>query len=118
MGYEVMLFAVQSVSGDGYASVVAEIDLCKIGDGNLYALMLANTPKKPQAYVFGLDGNRKFKKDRYDKPMPIMEVDDVIEAISKDNKREPYRRFEIALAMLRVFKDKFGEEARVLAFGH
>lgn len=120
MGYEVKLFAVESVNeeSDGYSSVVAEIDLCKIGDGHLYALMLANTPKKPRAYVYGLDGNRRFKKDRYGAAMPIMKVADVIKAIEQDNKKEPYRRFEMALAMLKVFKDSFGDRARVLAFGH
>ena len=118
MGYEIRLFAVERVSEDGYASVVADIDLCKIGQGNLADLLHQSTPKKPKAYVFGLDGNRRFKKDRYDAPLSIMEVDDVIKAIEADNQREPYRRFELALATLKAFKIGFGEDAKILGYGH
>ena len=123
MGYEVRLFAVERLTdfddgGPAFASVVAEIDLCKIGDGKMSDLHTASTPLKPRAYVYGLDGDTQFKLDRYDKPLSVMEVDDVIKAIEHDNKTEKYRRFTMALAMLKVFRKEFGKEAKVLGYGH
>ena len=120
MGYEVKLYAVERINEGmgGYASVVAEIDLCKIGDGNLYALMLKRRPDETLAYIYGTDGNTKIVKDRYDELLPVMGVDEVIKAIQADNKKENYRRFAIALAFLKEFKKHFGEDARILAYGH
>jgi len=118
MGYDFRIFAVERVREYGYSPVVAEIDLKKIGSGALYALHVDSTPAKPKAYVYGLDGNTKFSEDMYGKPLSIMEVGAVIKAIEADNKRESYRRFDLALAMLREFQKHFGEDARVLGYGH
>lgn len=117
MGYEVKLFAVERISDEGYCSVVAEIDLCKPGEGAFMTLHKTNKGDG-RAYVYGLDGNTAFNKDRYDDAMSIMKVDDVISAIAKDNRKQKYRRYNIALAFLKAFKKDFGKEARILGFGH
>lgn len=56
--------------------------------------------------------------DRYGHCLGVMEIDDMITAMRKDNEREPYRRFTLALALLESIKSNFPEVVKVVTYGH
>lgn len=105
MGYEVKLYFGETnldpFPGEtsAYFSIVGMVDLCKIGDGKLIKLDQA-APANPLVYFYGTDGNTKYEQDRYDKNLRVYPVADVLKALRADNRRDPYRRYAIAIAAL------------------
>lgn len=85
MGYEVRMIIGEthpdSLVVGKYVSVIAMLDLCKIGyDGPLYDLMRPSMKKKSEGwYWYASNGNTKIKKDRYgDFPSPVSLTDVLI----------------------------------------
>lgn len=121
MGYETKLI-VGEVSeyekGCKWISISGILDLCKCGDSELHKLDWQNKTGKAKVYWYGLDGNTRFIKDSYDDMPNPLPINDVIEALVKDSKKDSYRRFKWALGMLKAIKDNSGEGQSVLLIGH
>lgn len=106
--------------------IMAEIDLCKLGyqDDALNRLITqSHADAKADAthvhYVFGLDGNKEFKKDRYGHKMHPVPVRTVLRAMEESHPASPneYRRTKWAKALLASMGND-GEELEVLFWGH
>jgi len=123
MGYEVTIYACERMDAfkDGCHIVVASVELCKPGQGAFSTLMgnagNSRVTDAPLAYFYGTDGNTHIAEDSYGDPLAVMSVDDVIKALTADNKREKYRRFDLALATLKAFKKGFPDGV-ILGYGH
>lgn len=98
-----------------YFMIAAEIDLCKVGDSNLFKALEVNKDKKREYYWYGMDGNVRISDDRYGDKPELASLEDCIEALKKDVAESDYRRFKWALALLESMK---GSEMKVLWFGH
>ena len=143
MGYEVKISVVQhrndNVSSDGWCSVLATLELSKIGDGAVihvlqkYRAEQEKIPKKKKYFFYDNYSNREFKvfQDRYDDYMPLVPISEFYEALVKNNEETKasdghgYRRFELAIALLKPFvKSKQWKYERninslyVMAWGH
>jgi predicted Zn-dependent protease len=137
MGYEVKMFIgnncveqpsmVKKNKGHTWFQVVAEIDLCKTDVP--FPLLNALNP----VYLFGLDGNKEYAEDRYGEKLKAYDAKEVLKLIQKCEKADkvehiakypndkyvPYRRHEIAIAMLKVAIKTFKtERLSVCFFGH
>jgi len=100
-----------------YFQVYATIDLCKIGDCNLSAVLKKNENDRLEHYHYGSDGNTEITEDRYgDKPQTAS-IADCIKALEKDVKESDYRRFKWALSLLKSMNDS-SNDMKVLWFGH
>ncbi len=96
--------------------IYATVDLCKCGyESNIHNIDHIN--KDESHFWYWYDGNGETSKDCYGdklKPIPIKEV---VEALRKDTKKDDYRRFKWALALLESMQnDK--EDLTVLFYGH
>jgi hypothetical protein len=99
-----------------YSSVIAMVALCKPGyDSNIYKLMSSS----PVTDSYFLLGNKMVYFDSYGEGMRESSVKDVISALKKDIKEEPYRRFTTALGLLKTITPKaYGKDTKVLFYGH
>lgn len=125
MGYEVKLFLVekrdvtplQNSVGATYCNVVAFVALSKIGSGKV-ADLDAEPPAKPEAYIYGLDGNTEIMEDCYGANLRVRDPKDVLAALRTDNKRDNCRRYDMAIALLAAAIPKFGHELKVIFYAH
>lgn len=128
MGYEITL-VIGSILGGGNGDcilTIATVDLCKIGDGPMSTLNAKDQNRdKGKSYFYADDGNTHITKDLYDAPLRVRSPREVIQAlegekrISEERGETFYRRFDVALAMLKRIEETFIHEAvGVLFFGH
>lgn len=117
MGYETKIY-ISRVEDDGYCSQIAMVDLSKCGQGKFATLVKESTPATPEYFLlFGDDD--KVDKDMYDSPLSCMSATDALFALRQDNERDPYRRFNIAIAMIEQAIDGFSEESiKIIGYGH
>lgn len=96
--------------------VYAMIDLCKCGHGSVVSgLDWKNTDKSHLWYWY--DGNTQLKEDCYgERPRPLS-LPTVIEALEKDVKKDCYRRFKWALALLKSMAND-SKDLEVIIYGH
>ena len=129
MGYEIKLIVgsiLGGVNGDDCILTIATVDLCKIGGGPLSTLNVTDQNRdKGKAYFYADDGNTHITRDLYDAPLRVRSLREVIQAlegekkISEERGETFYRRFDIALALLKRTEETFFHEAMgVLFFGH
>ena len=124
MGYEIKLYYGEKTGqkrnekdNAQYFQVVGMVDVCKPGyDSKLFALN-KNAPKTPEVFFYDSDGNTEVITDRYDDALRVRPVADVLKALRADNKREPYRRFSIAIAALQAAQKDF-KDLQVVFFGY
>jgi hypothetical protein len=124
MGYEIKL--VIGTRGydrqDKWVGVVATLDLCKCGYGG--AITQLNEERKSddgKTYYYADDGNTQVKKDSYDDPLRVRTLAETVKALEDEIKadpKHPYRRFVIALALLKAIDETFGEKVVVLFYGY
>lgn len=117
-----------------YTQVVAMIDLSKSG-GAVYDVIrkaiqaekdrLATSTEDAPVYGYGLyiSGDEFADRDPYDDPVTPLPLDDLIEALEVSYALERYRRYGLALALLKGWRDQqsaFGgaETTVVLHYGH
>lgn len=108
-------------------SLMATLDLCKIGDGPLAKLVEKSKvkAKKPkQFYYWYFDGNTEEEKDCYDERFLPVPVSEVVKALEKEIELEEksadkfhYRRFAWALGLLKAIEEE-GSDLKVLFYGH
>ena len=117
MGYESSLYIVDREINlcNGVprcAEVIAEIDLRKVGIplDRFFA-------KEADCYIY--IGNEKITKDRYDKPLTICtDLKGFIAWMKEQNKSCYYRRFGMAIALLKSIKPTEWNDIQVLHYGH
>jgi hypothetical protein len=99
---------------------VAELDLCKIGDGALLKLIVKNQAKakadKKNVHKC-YQGDATLEKDCYGEPFLPEDLEKVIHAIEEDNVHEKYRRFDWALALLKSIHDTSPFQYNVIFYG-
>lgn len=121
MGYETKLFFCEPALWDSgkrkarYASVIASVDLCKVGDPAENGL---TKQQKPLFYIYGEDGNRRIMRDLYGDCLSVGTRDSVLAALRKKSEQDSYRRFAVAIATLRSLSKKRFPEVVVLGYGH
>ena len=120
MGYETKLFICEPSLWDAgrrkarYASIIASIDLCKAGDPTENGL---EKQTKPLFYIYGDDGNRRIMRDLYGECLSVGTRDSVLEALRKKSQGDDYRRYAVAIAMLRSLTKKHFPDVIVLGYG-
>lgn len=134
MGYESKLLltlpSILAHNGERFCQLVAMVDLSKVGyDGPVYNEMkaartrekarLADDPLAARYGVYDLNGDDMVTKDPYDDPLAPVDLDRLIDAMAEAYEQEPYRRYALALPLLRAWRDApFGDDALVLHYGH
>lgn len=122
MGYETKLMVGVkrekfSCDTETYFDIYAEIDLCKCGYSSAINCVRKHAKKK-KVFWYGSDGNERVTEDRYGEyPTPVA-IKTVIKALKKDCKKDEYRRFKWALALLEEMNKEEIEKLSVLFFGH
>ena len=110
MGYESRIYVVNKTNileehGKFYAQEIAKLNLCKCGD------FCDVFQKETDSYIYADDGNTPIFADKYDEPLKEASLDDVIAWLQeKINSGNDYRRFNVALALLKSFQtDQWGQ---------
>lgn len=123
MGYEVKLYAgrVTTQGRDGlghWLQIWSMFDLCTPGyDSETYKLSADHSIGVP-IYFYGTDGNTEITSDCYDKRLKAIPLDDALKALETDSGSDSYRRFKIAVDVLRSLKEHSGESLSVVLYGH
>lgn len=132
MGYETKMYLCEITDRKikdrlPYAMVVSMIDLCKMGEGLPDAVRktaLKNQKGKEVCYFYADDRDTEIKRDYYDDPLVIIDPAEFLEALETEIQKdietgvEPYRRFIMAVAMLKVTIEEFGDNLKVVTFGY
>lgn len=120
MGYDSKLIFVDKSKlffdkdGFTFAEKIAEIDLCKMGDGPFRELI--KNAKYTDCYYYADDGNTAIKEDRYDERLKEVGLEELKEVLIDDG----YRRIAPALALINSFIEnkKKWRNIKILHFGH
>lgn len=130
MGYETEIYLVTSheprLDGEpAFCLEVARVDLCKTGRGTPVSDVIAASHQrsrengwKPYVDYSDDDGDKPAWEDCYGEPLGVVGVDHFLAALVASNKEDPYRRFDIAIAMLEAAKGKFSSGLCILTRGH
>jgi len=116
MGYDLKLYVGElrnGVNEKNSLDVVAMVDLC--GVDTLVSSLINNTGLP--VYFYDTDGNTRVEFDRYDRELSALPIDQVIKIIQKTNRNNPYRRYKVALGILKTIKTTF-QNPHVVLFGH
>jgi hypothetical protein len=101
-----------------WGQIVAMVEMCKMG------VIGESNPTGYNGYIpyiFGSDGNSVMIEDPYGSPMEVHTVENYLEAAKEASKECDYRRWPILINLLEGFitnKDAWGEDIRVLTYGH
>lgn len=117
MGYEVRMYVgrvSQNLTRDEqrrWFNTWAMIDVCNPGyDSETYKLSADRDIGDP-IYIYGTDGNTEIVEDCYGKQLKAIPLDEVLAALEADNGSTRYRRFAIAVDLLRSLKQHAGDES-------
>jgi hypothetical protein len=120
MGYETKLYIGKpskystSDNGEQYFIKYAEIDLCKCGGESAINKI---DDKSGQLIYFYDECENKVTTDCYSDILRAIPIDTALKAIKSDSKRDDYRRFKWAYALLSVMA-KDNEKLSVVLYGH
>ncbi len=133
MGYEVIVsvgrvhddnfYETEESKGLQYFREYASVDLCKPGNDSsfLQAIRQAkendNDLKPVYLYAPMGDGDTQVVKDKYDDKLFPIPIQDALDALRKDNERDPYRRFKWAVALLESMAED-SENLFVISWGY
>jgi len=128
MGYETMLLigrnTEQSYLSDDkgvYFQVYTHVDMCKLGDSQLFNLPWVNkTPEDKFWYWYAPtgDGDTQVEEDRYgDKPRPVPLLA-VLEALEEDMTNDDYRRLKWAYHLLLAMEETTPGKLSVLMWSY
>lgn len=122
MGYDVKMYVGRINEYDErtpkWFDVYLMFNLCSVGNP-LEDLSYKRDEGTP-IYFYGEDGNHKIAKDLYDRPLVALPLEQMLDALKRTMKGSPYRRYKVALDILRSFQTHWGEneEVSVVLFGH
>jgi hypothetical protein len=125
MGYEVKIFLGESHkdqmkdNGASFFNVASMVDLCKPGyESAIFGIKPDEIRGSFPIYLYDLDGNTQHTEDHYGNALRAIPVSHVLQALREDAKREPYRRFLLALPLVRAFKKHFKGNAYAVLYGY
>lgn len=124
MGYESRLHIVQKTNKDyniteeingktyRWAELLATVNLCCVGNEacDLWS------GEETDCYFY--DGNEEVVEDRYCKPLIEHTIAETIDILERAYNHEPYRRYAIALGLLKGFNPNAWGELAVLHYGY
>ena len=125
MGYEVQMLVGKVHKGFGvgkdfdkdWFQLYATVDLCKPGDSALLDLSNASEEKEIYTYAVMGDGDSSVTIDRYDAKLRPIRIQDALEALYTDQRKEHYRRFGWAIALLESMAHEEGGNLSVVLWG-
>lgn len=120
MGYESKIYVVNKwhgseENGKCYAEKIAELKMSKCGD------FCSVFSKKTDCFIYQDDGNTPILEDKYGDELKEAAVDDVVDWLKTTiSGGEDYRRFKMALALLKSFQTEQWERENiaVLHYGY
>jgi hypothetical protein len=125
MGYELKLFIVEPTTPDMknevFCRLIGMIDISKPGhDSEIRKVNEKREGDEANKYYFYCcDGNHSLQKDQYGEKLRYRPLAEVLEAVEKDNKREPrYGRYRILLATLKEIQKSNFDNPLVAFFGY
>lgn len=130
MGYDIKMYIGRTtmeipILGNGkkknpaYFNPYAMVDLAVVGNTAYNELQKLKDNSFLHAYFYAPNGNTKVMKDSYDDALKVIPFDKVLEILKKSNKKEKYRRFDMAIALMKAMVGKFStDELGVVLFGH
>lgn len=126
MGYETKLIIGTEYLGgperDGSQLVmeVCRVDLSKAGSSTHTGRLLSEARKSSQHYSFFAEDGSLIAEDRYGDKLTAVDIHKLLEALGKDSREEPYRRFELAISMLAPFLSQttWPDTVRCVQYGH
>ena len=124
MGYEVRVYVgrVQHSSNETsgrWFQLWAMFELCKPGyDSEIYKLCSDPAIGNERVFFYADDGNTEITVDRYGKRLKAIPFDIVLKALETDQGNDSYRRFKVAVDLLRSIKEHAGEQLSVVLYGH
>ena len=113
MGYELRLHVGEYHVYDDrvYFLEIGQLDLCKVGMGEL---VIENDPDAINCFIWASDGNTQLTEDDHGDPIRAIPLKAAILKLKRLVKvADPYRRYVIALAMLKAIDDTFIEDEDV-----
>ncbi len=133
MGYEIIVavgkvyddnfFPTEDSKNQRYFREYASVDLCKPGYDSSFLMAMEqareNESELKPVYLYAPmgDGDTQVTKDRYDAKLYPIPIQDALDALRKDNERDPYRRFKWAVALLESMADDT-EKLFVISWGY
>lgn len=114
MGYEIKLYAGTYTKSMDYFKVIAMVDLCVTGT----QIKSWHDSNSIPVYIYGIDTNQFRKFDNYGERIKAISLSKALDILQSLENQTPYRRYEIAIAMLGVIQDTFTEPVYVALFGH
>jgi len=126
MGYEVQMLVGKVHRGFGvgddidrdWFQLYATVDLCKPGESALDDLSNASKEKEIYTYAVMGDGDTSVIDDRYGKTLRPIPIQDALEALHTDQRRDYYRRFGWAIALLESMVQEEGGNLSVVLWGY
>ena len=123
MGYEVTMYIgeISTFENEGkhYFSIIGMVELSKPGySSEIYQMSSNKSPGFHEIYFYGTDGNKQITEDDYGNTLKVLLPRRVLQALKRDNANDPYRRFELAIALLERSILNFGNELNVVLYGH
>lgn len=104
---------------------IATVDLSKVGYDSFTAEVLIEARESGTTFYgtyYDTDGDGTLTEDQYGDKITAVDPDALIAAMERDQQEDgEYRRFTLALAILKTFRDDplwKGEKLRVLQYGH
>ena len=121
MGYESKLYiceggrSLTDQNGMKFAPIIAMLNLSKTGMDEVAEVCYSSPETK--YYIYADDGNTKILEDRYGEKLREVDIDLLISAMSEENRRGYYRRYQMAIGVLETAKKDFRNPV-VLHFGY
>jgi hypothetical protein len=124
MGYEVKVYVgkvAHRVDDDHgrWFQMWAMFELCKPGyDSEISKLCGDPNVGYEPVFFYCTDGNTAITVDCYGKRLKAIPIDDALKALETDQGNDGYRRFKIAVDLLKSIKEHAGEQLSVILYGH
>ena len=123
MGYESKLVVIKKGSlgineecHKAWAEKIAEVNMC-VMDSSVSSKMRNYPPT--EYYYYSDDGDTPILEDKYGKPLTEIPLVDAIQMLEESEKEEHYRRYSIAIGLLKAFVfEDWHDNVVVLHYGY
>lgn len=123
MGYETKLFIGRKTDMKGFknkdANFVIEVASIDLSKSHFPDTQLNKEEDTELVFIYGSDGNTEIVEDRYGSRLYAVNPKKVLNFMQEHNKKERYRRYTAAIALLKsLIKDFRYEELTCILYGH
>ena len=123
MGYETKLIIGIKTDMKGFinkdANFVIEVASIDLSKSHFPDTQLNKEEDTELVYIYGSDGNTEIVEDRYGSRLYAIEPNKVLKFMQEHNKKEKYRRYTAAIALLKSLIKDFREgELTCILYGH